>query len=146
MSAKVKKSTPKKVKCLHCRKDRNKISRSFRVKRAGDGLTVSQGHPVNGYCGACTQLAGEGVELQGRTKCAVEGCANYTDQGLFVGDFCAPCHDFVVGDGGKYSQAYRNSLKSIFADLSGLLFRVLDPTSPAPSIADTELRKLVCGG
>lgn len=42
-------------------------------------------------------------------KCAVKDCANHTDEGLFVGFLCNPCHTFIKGDGGLYSQAHRNS-------------------------------------
>lgn len=42
-------------------------------------------------------------------KCAVKDCANHKHEGLFVGLLCSPCHTFISGDGGLYSQAYRNS-------------------------------------
>jgi hypothetical protein len=31
------------------------------------------------------------------TKCLVKGCHNRRDQGTFVGDLCAPCHEAIVG-------------------------------------------------
>ena len=43
------------------------------------------------------------------TKCAVKDCENHTHQGKFIGLLCAPCHCFISGGGGLYSQAYRNS-------------------------------------
>lgn len=42
-------------------------------------------------------------------KCVVKDCGNHTNEGLFVGLLCSPCHAFISGDGGLYSQAYRNS-------------------------------------
>ena len=52
--------------------------------------------------------------LGGFRGCAVPGCQNKSCQGSFVGDFCAPCHDYVVGkscgSGENLSQAYRNEL------------------------------------
>ena len=42
-------------------------------------------------------------------KCAVKGCDNHMNKGLFYGLLCAPCHHFVHGDGDLSSQAYRNS-------------------------------------
>lgn len=46
---------------------------------------------------------------QPTAKCAVKDCENHTHQGKFIGLLCSPCHKFVSGDGGLYSQAYRNS-------------------------------------
>jgi len=46
---------------------------------------------------------------QRTAKCAVKDCENRTGQGLFHGLLCSPCHTFVSGEGGLYSQAYRNS-------------------------------------
>lgn len=46
---------------------------------------------------------------QGKVKCAVKDCVNHEHEGLFVGLLCSPCHIFISGDGGLYSQAYRNS-------------------------------------
>ena len=47
------------------------------------------------------------------TKCAVKNCENHEHEGKFVGLLCSPCHTFVAGDGGLYSQAYRNSQEMI---------------------------------
>ena len=46
--------------------------------------------------------------LRGARRCAVPGCLNHSDQGVFRGDFCAPCYDYVVKNEGRHSQAYRN--------------------------------------
>ena len=43
------------------------------------------------------------------TKCAVKDCENHSNEGQFVGLLCLPCHRFIAGDGGLYSQAFRNS-------------------------------------
>ena len=48
--------------------------------------------------------------LRGARRCAVPGCLNHSDQGVFRGDFCAPCYDYVVKNEGRHSQAYRNEL------------------------------------
>jgi hypothetical protein len=42
-------------------------------------------------------------------KCAVKDCENYSNEGQFAGLLCLPCHRFIAGDGGLYSQAFRNS-------------------------------------
>ena len=42
-------------------------------------------------------------------KCAVKDCENHSNEGQFVGLLCLPCHTFIAGDGGLYSQAFRNS-------------------------------------
>ena len=42
-------------------------------------------------------------------KCAVKNCENHFGEGKFVGLLCYPCHEFITGEGGVYSQAYRNS-------------------------------------
>ena len=46
-------------------------------------------------------------------KCAVKDCENHAHEGKFVGLLCSPCHTFIAGDGGLYSQAYRNSRNMI---------------------------------
>ena len=48
-------------------------------------------------------------------KCAVKDCENRMGQGYFNGFLCSPCHRFVSGEEGVYSQAYRNSRKMIDA-------------------------------
>ena len=42
-------------------------------------------------------------------KCAVKDCENHSNEGQFVGLLCLPCHRFIAGAGGLYSQAFRNS-------------------------------------
>lgn len=53
-------------------------------------------------------------DLKGARKCAIPGCSNTSCQGLFVGLFCAPCHNYIIGKscGSEMnpSQAYRNEL------------------------------------
>jgi len=117
----------KKVTCLHCRKKRDEA--------------------MNGYCQVCLNLIGDCNmgQLRGRRRCLVMDCSNHTDQELFVGDLCAPCHVFVMKGEGRYSQAFRNSLRAIATDLTNLLVRALDPTTRGSSIADDELRKLIRG-
>lgn len=44
-------------------------------------------------------------------QCIVPHCENTSDQGLFVGDLCSPCHQFITTWVPDYSQAYRNHLK-----------------------------------
>ena len=43
-------------------------------------------------------------------KCIVKDCENHKHQGLFVGDLCGPCHQFITEGIGKHSQAYRNTI------------------------------------
>lgn len=49
-------------------------------------------------------------QLRRGCVCPVPGCKNYSDQGTFVGGFCAPCFDYIVHGRGVRSQAYRNEL------------------------------------
>lgn len=45
--------------------------------------------------------------------CIVLNCCNTDDPeigGDFIGDICAPCHEFITEGRGKHSQAYRNAL------------------------------------
>jgi hypothetical protein len=51
-------------------------------------------------------------------KCAVKDCKNYVHEGKFVGLLCSPCHTFIAGDGGLYSQAHRNSRDMIDAAIA----------------------------
>ena len=46
-------------------------------------------------------------------KCAVKDCENRTGQGHFNGFLCTPCHQFVSGEGGLNSKAYRNAQEMI---------------------------------
>jgi hypothetical protein len=67
------------------------------------------------YCGRCWETyAQAGEPMSHSLKCGVPGCVNRTDQGEFVGIFCAPCHSYIVGTraGGEKSpsQAYFNEL------------------------------------
>jgi hypothetical protein len=43
-------------------------------------------------------------------KCKVKDCENHTDQGVFVGFLCMPCHTFLTIGEGTYSQLYRNTV------------------------------------
>ena len=62
------------------------------------------------YCNACWERVRFGKELRYRVRCMIPGCQNYTDQGIFRGDFCAPCYNYIVTGRGTTSQAYRNEL------------------------------------
>ncbi len=42
-------------------------------------------------------------------KCIVKECSNRRDQGVFVGDLCAPCYEFVHDRRPNWSQAYQNA-------------------------------------
>ena len=46
-------------------------------------------------------------------KCSVKDCENNSYQGDFIGLLCGPCHDFIAGGDGIYSQAYRNMRSAI---------------------------------
>jgi hypothetical protein len=46
-------------------------------------------------------------------KCVVKDCENHSHEGKFVGSLCSPCHEFISGEGGLYSQAYRNTRSMI---------------------------------
>lgn len=53
------------------------------------------------------------VPLSDITKrCIVKNCTTTSDSDLgeFVGDLCAPCHQFITTGDGKYSQAYTNGV------------------------------------
>lgn len=41
-------------------------------------------------------------------RCLVKDCENHSHEGKFVGPLCSPCYAFISGEGGLYSQAYRN--------------------------------------
>jgi hypothetical protein len=58
-------------------------------------------------------------------KCLIPGCANQSGEGGFVGDFCSPCYNYVVGKnaGGPHnpSQAWKNEMvKSNFRFISSM--------------------------
>jgi len=85
-----------------------------------------------------------------KKKCIVGNCKNTSDLRTFVGDLCAPCFEFVTCGEGRYSQAYRNSLRIVSAEFVRLiadgLAQACDPTfrkTRASSIADKELAALI---
>jgi hypothetical protein len=49
-------------------------------------------------------------------KCIIDNCTNHSDQGKFVGDFCAPCYEYISKRHVHTNcQAYRNDVKIIEA-------------------------------
>jgi hypothetical protein len=73
-------------------------------RRQGDwGMQGSRKHQILRYA----ESKGTGM------KCAVKDCENHAHEGKFVGLLCAPCYTLITGDGGLYSQAYRNSRNMI---------------------------------
>lgn len=57
-----------------------------------------------------------------RRKCIVKECQNHTDEGLFIGNLCMPCHEYITEGTGRHSQAYRNATaaRSSLTDLEAL--------------------------
>jgi hypothetical protein len=87
--------------------------------------------------------------LRGVRRCEIPGCKNHTDEGCFVGQFCSPCHNYVVGKSAgssmNPSQAYQNELvKANFRALSSVRLHGprpsdLRPLGPRPTPADRAL-------
>ena len=75
-------------------------------------------------------------------RCIVWKCTNKTSEGSFIGDLCAPCHQFITSGEGRYSQAYRNSLKVIVEEgvrwIERLVTFGLDPTAKGHLPRDAE--------
>lgn len=102
--------TVKKVRCLHCNR-----------------RTLPSGLFNGSFCMSCMDSRNymNGSHLRGIRSCVIPGCGNRTDEGCFVGDFCAPCHNYIVGKScgseRNPSQAYRNELvKANFRVLSNI--------------------------
>jgi len=49
-------------------------------------------------------------------KCIVLNCVNRSDQGIFVGDLCSPCYEFITSGKGRNSQVYRNAVEAVKSD------------------------------
>lgn len=49
--------------------------------------------------------------------CLVKGCINNTCKGQFIGELCRPCYEFVAYGSGRCSQAYRNAIAAVKAEL-----------------------------
>ncbi len=66
------------------------------------------------------------VSRRARKKpCEIPGCPNTSDLGKFVGNFCAPCYDYIVGKstGSDFnpSQAWKNEkVKANFRFISAV--------------------------
>jgi hypothetical protein len=43
-------------------------------------------------------------------RCLVMGCENKTDQGRFVGDLCAPCHQMLITGVAAYGNTFVHKL------------------------------------
>jgi hypothetical protein len=115
----------------------------------------------NGYCLRCWHMtsgepgSGPAERLNGRKKCIVLGCENWSDQGMFEGNLCQPCHNFIAKGEDRYSQAYRNSLQIIarllmsrtsLRRMEDMLISDLDPTSSigrrGSYISEADLKRL----
>jgi hypothetical protein len=42
------------------------------------------------------QPSDKGLDATVCSRCIVHGCVNYRHQGRFVGNLCAPCHDYIT--------------------------------------------------
>ena len=49
-------------------------------------------------------------------KCIVLNCENEYHQGKFTGKLCNPCFEFITTNKGKFSQAYRNTMRELTED------------------------------
>lgn len=67
-------------------------------------------------------------------KCSVKDCENHSHQGDFVGLLCAPCHNFISGGAGIYSQASR--------DMRSMIDAVVAKESEARMRAQVEIERL----
>lgn len=107
--------TPSKVRCLHCQ------------------TLLPPTSLFNGsFCEGCLELKHDEVlagyhsyHLGGARRCEIPGCKNHTDEGCFVGQFCSPCYNYIVGKSvgseWNWSQAYHNELvKANFRTLAGM--------------------------
>jgi hypothetical protein len=105
----------------------------------------------NGYCRKCWPRPGSLVRLKGRVRCVANNCQNYTDQGVFCGDLCAPCHAFVaVGMPGD-SQAQRNATHFVVHRIGTVISAFLEAHlgemgRHQPAMADRELAELIRKG
>lgn len=43
-------------------------------------------------------------------KCIVYNCKNTKDQGVFIGDICKPCYDFLINPSSTKNQVYTNAI------------------------------------
>jgi hypothetical protein len=50
-------------------------------------------------------------------KCIVKDCPNHYFDGKFIGDLCAPCHEFITTGKGIHSQAYRNTVGKLIQSI-----------------------------
>lgn len=44
-------------------------------------------------------------------KCIVKGCENHKEQGIFIGDVCAPCYDMLTTGKVKYGNTFIHQLQ-----------------------------------
>lgn len=58
-------------------------------------------------------------------KCKTLNCTNQNDEGVFIGEFCAPCYDYITTQKGRHSQAYRNDKFNNLIDNNILMVKAL---------------------
>lgn len=62
-------------------------------------------------------------------KCIVKNCTNSSNAGIFVGDLCSPCNEFITTNrGNKHSQAYRNAMEIATNELRDMILQFLQVT------------------
>ncbi len=47
---------------------------------------------------------------ENKDKCIVQNCKNTKDQGVFIGDICKPCYNFLIKPTSANNQVYKNSI------------------------------------
>jgi hypothetical protein len=57
--------------------------------------------------------------------CIVYNCLNSSDQGIFIGDLCGPCHEFISKNIGLYSQAAKNALNFTFERITQIFIPLI---------------------
>lgn len=66
-------------------------------------------------------------------KCAAAGCTNHRSEGIFVGAFCAPCHEALRS--GDFSNATTAAWGKLYTD-HALLRAKIDRLRLAEDVAD----------
>ena len=78
------------------------------------------------------------------TQCLTLNCTNHVGEGMFVGDLCSPCHEYLTTMRGKNSQLYRNtSQKNLLCSYPEFKALLESRSAYEALYTDTEGREIV---
>jgi hypothetical protein len=63
-----------------------------------------------------TEYQNQWIGTEKPIECVVQYCDNNSNGGVFYGNLCGPCHEYVTSGRGIYSQAFRNTQAEVLKE------------------------------